>query len=132
MNYILKIFKYVSLAILMIICDIIWILLFMKPRYESQISNIQNQSLKVNYLYAFFAYILMLIGLFVYCIPNIDKKNKIKTSLIYGFLFGLILYGVYDFTAAAVIRNWDMKTAIYDMIWGALLFGGLCLLSSYM
>jgi uncharacterized membrane protein len=104
----------------------------MKPRYESQISNIQNQSLKVNYLYAFFAYILMLIGLFVYCIPNIDKKNKIKTSLIYGFLFGLILYGVYDFTAAAVIRNWDMKTAIYDMIWGALLFGGLCLLSSYM
>lgn len=124
--------KNLILAICMIILDIIWILLFMKTRYESQMLTIQNRPLEVNYLYVLISYILMLIGFVVFCVPNINKKQRIKSSLIYGFLFGLILYGVYDFTAAAVIRDWDMKTALYDILWGASLFGGLSLLSSYL
>lgn len=123
--------KLISSILLLLILDFLWIYLFMGPRYMSQIEIIQKSPMKVNVWYAIIAYIFMVIGLLIFCLPNINKKKRFKSSLIYGFLFGLVLYGVYDFTIASVIKKWDIKTAIIDIIWGASLFGFVCLISSF-
>ena len=37
-----------------------------------------------------------------------------------------MLYGVYDFTAAAVIKNWDIKLALVDVLWGGIVYFIAC------
>ena len=60
----------------------------------------------------------MIIGQQIFVKPLI---NSYKDALTYGSLFGIILFGVYDFTAGAVIKNWDLKLALIDVLWGSLL-----------
>ena len=103
----------------MLILDFIWLTMFMSKRYKVMIKDIQGEELKVNMVYAAFAYLLMIIGQQVYIKPLIKSK---KDVLIYGGLFGLIVFGVYDLTAGAVIKKWDLNLAIIDILWGVFLF----------
>ena len=111
----------------LLILDVLWITLFMGPRYKVMIKNIQGSELKTNMLYAFLAYTLMVIGLNHFVLPNINVKNvTIRDCLSYGFLFGLVVYGVYDFTIGAVLKKWDMMLAIMDILWGGFVYFASC------
>lgn len=99
-----------------------WLKVYMGPSYGPMIKKIQGEDMKPNYLYAALSYILLAIGLIYFVLPNISEENLLKDSLRYGFLFGIIVYGVYDFTAAAVIKDWDIKLAIIDILWGGVLY----------
>ena len=99
-----------------------WLKVYMGPSYGPMIKKIQGEDMKPNYLYAALSYILLGIGLIYFVLPNITEENLLNDSLRYGFLFGIIVYGVYDFTAAAVIKDWDIKLAIIDILWGGVLY----------
>lgn len=107
--------------------DVLWITLFMGPRYKIMIKNIQGSDMKTNVFYALIAYILMVIGLNHFVLPNLNVNNiNIKTCLTYGFLFGLVVYGVYDFTIGAVLKKWDMMLAVIDVLWGGFVYFMAC------
>ena len=38
------------------------------------------------------------------------------------FVFGVCIYGVFDFTNLAIFRRYKLDLAISDMIWGGILF----------
>lgn len=38
-------------------------------------------------------------------------------------MFGLVLYGVYDFTNLAMVSGWTLKVAVIDVLWGVVLGG---------
>ena len=111
----------ISIAILLVL-DFLWIGFFMKNKYNKQIPQIQKSPMKVNFLYAVIAYILMAVGLVIFVIPNIRPEKRLTDSLYYGFLFGFVLYGVYDFTNGAIFKNWDFKLAYIDVLWGGLVY----------
>jgi len=114
--------RLISTATLLIL-DFLWIGLYMGSRYSAMIKNIQGTPMKTNWLYAVIAYTLMVIGLNHFVLPNINVKNvTIKDSLTYGFIFGLVLYGVYDFTIGAVLKKWSMSLAIVDVLWGGFVY----------
>ena len=114
--------RLISTATLLIL-DFLWIGLYMGSRYSTMIKNIQGTPMKTNWLYAVIAYTLMVIGLNHFVLPNINVKNvTIKDSLTYGFIFGLVLYGVYDFTIGAVLKKWSMSLAIVDVLWGGFVY----------
>ena len=94
----------------------------MGGQYEGMIKKIQGSKMTVNLLYAVLTYILMIIGLQFFVIPNIKEENMLMDSLKYGFLYGMILYGVYGLTAAAVIKDWDILVTVYDIIWGGTVY----------
>jgi len=111
----------------LLILDILWITLFMGSRYKTMIKDIQGSSMTTNMFYAFIAYTLMVIGLNHFVLPNINVKNvTIKDCLSYGFIFGLVVYGVYDFTIGAVLKKWDMMLAITDILWGGFVYFVSC------
>ena len=83
---------------------------------------------KLSYVIAL-AYLLMIVGLQVFVIPNINPRKLLTSSLKYGFLFGIILYGVYDLTAGAVFKKWDFKLATMDILWGGLVYFLTCLIT---
>ena len=114
--------KLIVSAILLLILDLIWIVGYMANGYRKMIRKIQGSDMQVNVIYAILSYTLMIIGLNVFVIPSINKENLIIDSLKYGFLFGIVLYGVYDFTIGAVLKDWNMKLAILDILWGGTLY----------
>jgi uncharacterized membrane protein len=71
----------------------------------------------------------MIIGLFIFVLPNITKENALNDSLKYGGLFGLVIYGIFDFTNLALFKNYELSTAIFDVIWGSLLYFGTAYLT---
>ena len=114
--------RLISTATLLIL-DFLWIGLYMGSRYSTMIKKIQGKAMKPNWLYAIIAYTLMVIGLNLFVLPNINvKKVTIKDCLTYGFMFGLVLYGVYDFTIGAVLEKWSMSLAVLDVLWGGFVY----------
>ena len=114
--------KLIVSSILLLVLDFIWIGGYMGGEYKKMIRKIQGSDMQVNIIYAILSYILMIIGLNFFVIPNINKDNLFNDSLKYGFLFGIVLFGVYDFTAGAVLKNWNLKLAILDILWGGTVY----------
>ena len=114
--------KLIVSSILLLVLDFIWIGGYMGGEYKKMIRKIQGSDMQVNIIYAILSYVLMIIGLNFFVIPNINKDNLFNDSLKYGFLFGIVLFGVYDFTAGAVLKNWNLKLAILDILWGGTVY----------
>ena len=102
--------------------DFLWIYLFMGPMYSQQIKAIQGTPMQTRLHFAVFSYILMIIGLNLFVLPNIREGHELHDSLLYGSTFGLVVYGIYDFTAAAVLSKWDIGLALVDVLWGSFVF----------
>ena len=47
------------------------------------------------------------------------KENKPITD---AFLLGVLVYGVYDLTNMATIKEWTWNTVLLDSVWGGILF----------
>jgi uncharacterized membrane protein len=82
--------------------------------------------------YAFVSYILLVYGLYFFVYKHITKQNWINESIINGFIFGLIVYGVFDMTNLAIFKNYSLFTGLIDMLWGSLLMSITSFLTYYL
>ena len=48
----------------------------------------------------------------------IPRAPTVPLAAAYGALFGLVVYGVYDFTNYATLRQWPLVLAFADVAWG--------------
>ncbi len=121
-------YKTIILSLIaMLAMDYIWLNFIAKSLYADQLGqffDMQDGGMRVNYYAAALVYAALLIGIFVFVLPSSHSKVDI---LIKGALFGLIVYGVYDFTNLAIIKNWPLQISIIDMMWG----GCLCSATSF-
>jgi len=85
-----------------------------KDDYLRQIQDIQSTKPIVNMTGVFLCYVLMIFGINYFIIQK-------KASLLDAFLFGIVIYGVYDATTYALFSKWSGKMAIIDTIWGGIL-----------
>ena len=106
----------------LLILDILWIMFFMGKKYQEQIPQIQGTQLKTNSTMAIFAYMLMVLGLVIFVLPNIREGYELRDSLMYGFLFGIIVCGVYEFTNATVFEKWNINIAFIGVLWGGFVY----------
>jgi uncharacterized membrane protein len=109
-------------TLVLLLADFLWIGLYMGKQYKTQVRSIQKTDIKPNPVFIVIAYILMVIGLNVFVLPNIRKGYELVDSLKYGSIFGIVLYGVYDFTSGAVFSKWNKKLAIIDVLWGGFVY----------
>jgi uncharacterized membrane protein len=114
--------KLIISSFLLLALDLIWLKGYMGNEYRKMIRKIQGSDMQVNTIYAIMSYALMIIGLNVFVIPNINRDNLMMDSLKYGFLFGIVLYGFYDFTIGAVLKGWNFKLALIDVLWGGIVY----------
>jgi uncharacterized membrane protein len=100
-------------AIIMLILDICYLYLN-KKTFSDQITNIQRVVMQFRPLGALVCYVLLIGGLNYFII----SRNR---SIPEAFLFGLIIYGVYDSTNYATLKKWAPEVAVMDSIWGGIL-----------
>lgn len=103
-----------KLSVIVLLIDIIF-LYIIKDLFNKQIISIQNSKLELNFIGAALSYIFIILSLYWFII----KDNK---KLIDAFILGLCIYGVYEYTNYALLKNWNFQTTIIDTLWGGFLF----------
>ena len=107
--------SFIVSSILLIIIDSIYLFFIGKSGFDKTVAAIQNSALVVNIAPAIFTYILMAILLNYFII----SANKPSFD---AFILGFCAYGIFDFTNMAIFKKYNLKTAIIDTLWGAILF----------
>ena len=105
---------FIKLSLIVLLLDAIFIF-FSKNIFNNQIVKVQNSNLQLNNIGALLAYSFIILSLYWFIIK--EKKN-IKDA----FILGLCIYGIYEYTNFALLKNWEFKTTIIDTLWGGTLF----------
>lgn len=101
-------------SIVFLAIDFIYLTLT-KTHFSKQVRLIQGVPMQLNYFGAIICYMFLIFGLNYFII-------KPQRSIFDAFLFGLIIYGTFDFTNMALFKKWSLVTSIMDTLWGGTLF----------
>ena len=103
--------------------DFVWLGLVARNFYKKELSVLpQTFGLPA----AFLAYILIAAGIVIFVLPK--SSGNIYKALLWGAVFGLITYGIYDFTNLATLKGWSLKMLAVDILWGMFVCGVTSLL----
>ena len=101
-------------AIIFISIDFVY-LNVIKDYFKNQIVSVQGSQPKINYLGAALCYIFLIAGINYFIIKPRKSVND-------AFLLGIVIYGVYETTNYAILKNWSIMTVIMDTLGGGILF----------
>jgi len=101
------------------VLDGVWLGLFMKNFYRDQLSPIvrlADGAIAPDWPAAIVVYALLGAGIALFVIP---RAPTVPLAAMHGALFGLVVYGVYDFTNYSTLRQWPFVLTLTDTAWGA-------------
>ena len=124
--------NYLIILILILVIDLPMLLLINTDMYKKQLYKINNGPVNIGkntLIGSVVTYILLATGLYFLIIKDQPANNKCpKTNAIRGAIYGLIVYGVYNYTNLATINEYGNYEALVDTIWGTTLCGGVAYL----
>jgi uncharacterized membrane protein len=106
-----------SLAFMVL--DGVWLGIVMKGFYRSQLAPIARMAdggIAPNWPAALVVYLALGTGIAAFVLP---RASTLAAAAGYGALFGLVVYGVYDFTNFSTLRQWPFVVTLVDVAWGA-------------
>ena len=107
-------------AVAFMVLDGLWLGVLMKHFYRDQLAPIarlgSTGGIVPNWPAAFVVYVLLGMGISLFVIPRAATFGATAAA---GALFGLVVYGVYDFTNFSTLRQWPLALALTDVAWGA-------------
>lgn len=116
-------FLILTVALLLLpLIDYIYLSTIASSIYGNAIANIQGSPMKLRLGYAVGAYFFLALGLYYFLLRDIDLRGKWTPQIFRAFLFGIVIYGVYEMTNAAIIKNWTIDLVIIDTLWGGILY----------
>ena len=101
------------------ILDGIWLGFVMKKFYVTQlapIGRIVDGGFVPVWWAAALVYACLGLGIAAFVVPRADS---VGSAALYGALFGLVTYGVYDMTNHSTLSQWPLGLAMADIAWGA-------------
>jgi len=128
----------IAVAVIILALDAVFLTLT-KDLFARQVMLVQGTAMKVNIPSAAVCYILIVLGLYYFVLRHIIVPNatsaaasiqtmRLGDGVRAAFFLGVLVYGVYETTTLAILRNWSPMTAVIDTTWGGTLFA----LSAYL
>lgn len=105
-------------AVAFMLLDGLWLGVLMKDFYREQLAPIvrlADGGIAPNWPAAFVVYVLLGAGIALFVLP---RASSLQTAAAFGALFGLVVYGVYDFTNYSTLRQWPFVLVLADVAWG--------------
>lgn len=113
---------YVVALIVLGALDGVWLGWLAKDFYKSEMGQLMADSPRL--IPAAIFYLAYPVGLAYFALGSMSDTDA---SAAQGFMrsaaFGLIAYGTYDLTNMSVIREFSVRLALADMVWGTLASG---------
>lgn len=107
----------IFIMIIFVFLDMIWFTVSVPSIYRPKFTEIQNDVFEpMNKIQGgFFAWLLLALGIQVFVLAI--AKN-IKEAILYGLLYGLIVYGVYNGTNYTTFTKYNLDIFLPDLLWG--------------
>jgi uncharacterized membrane protein len=105
-------------AVAFMVLDAVWLGLLMKNFYREQLAPIvrlADGGIAPNWPAALVVYAMLGTGIALFVMP---RAATVSQAAAYGALFGLVVYGVYDFTNYSTLRQWPFVLTLADVAWG--------------
>lgn len=109
---------YLSTTAVMVLIDLVWLGLIAKPLYQQGIGHLMAEKPNIAAAVAF--YLLFPVGLVIFAILPVTPVAEWQKTAMLGALFGFFAYATYDLTNLATLKDYPLKLALIDMIWGTL------------
>jgi uncharacterized membrane protein len=126
MNALRPVWLVLILVPLMLAIDMLWLGVVMKNFYTQEIGGLMRRNadgLAPRWGAALLVYLLIPAGLVLFVRPLLAEPASMLNAFAWGASFGIVLYGVYDFTNLAVLENWTVRVTLADIAWGGALCG---------
>ena len=105
--------RYLLALGVVLVLDIVWLGILAGPFYRSQVGPLMLEDIRI--ASGLLAWALIPLGVVLF----VDQVAKgYRQVLGYGAVYGLILYGLYEFTNHAIIAAWTIPVVIVDIMWG--------------
>ncbi|CAN5902415.1 DUF2177 family protein [soil metagenome] len=106
-------------AITMFVLDIAWLGLVAKSLYAREMGTLLRPD--IQWLPALLFYTLYVAATVVFVVLPAAEQHSFVRALLMGAFFGVAAYATYDLTSLALIRDFPVRIAVVDMIWGMVL-----------
>jgi uncharacterized membrane protein len=112
-------------VIIYLVVDITYVFLS-KDFYQSVVKDIQGRYSEPRssvLVAALLSYSCMALGFLVLVVPLVTKRiqdgmSVLRAALPIGLTFGLVMYGVFNFTLHAMFDNYTLHVILRDLVWG--------------
>ena len=107
-----------------LLLDYLWLAKLMQGFYIKELgpyARVRGATIIPVYWAAAIVYLLLPLGIVLFALPRVDPEHLAVSSLGWGALFGLIVYGVYDMTNMSTLERWPVRMVWVDICWGCFL-----------
>lgn len=115
---------YLLLLPVLFVLDFLWLGVLMSGFYKKELGpflRLSGDALKPIPWAAIVVYLAIPLGVVLFALPRVSRENLLASSLFWGFLYGVVLYAVYDMTNYSLLKGWPLKVSLVDICWGGLL-----------
>lgn len=116
--------KIVLITVTMLICDGIWLGVVAQSFYFENLRhlvNAQGDSFQVNFPAAAAVYFFLVVNFYLFVSEPV-LRSPWPQALILSFIAGASVYGVYDFTNMATLKERPFSVSLLDTLWGGTLY----------
>ena len=106
----------------LVVLDLVWIGLIASNFYKSQTGHLLNMvdgNMQVNIPAALATWAVIVTGVQVFVFPRAGASASLLQVLLWGAVFGAVVYAVYELTNYALLRDWPLVVTVVDILWGA-------------
>lgn len=117
---------YAATLVVFVVVDLIWLGVVAKRFYRAQLDGLLAE--QYSFRAAAIFYLAYPLGVVVFAIAPTYASGSWALAAAWGAMLGLFAYGTYDLTNLATLRNWPLRLAAVDMLWGTVLtaFAAAC------
>ena len=109
--------EYILVSILFVAVDSVY-LSSVSKYFNKQVRDIQGSDLVLKIFPTFLCYVILSLGVYYFGVVK-------KLTLTESFFLGIFVYGVYETTNMAILKNWRWMTVLMDTVWGGVLFASV-------
>lgn len=130
-----KTLKIVSVALICFVAlDVFWIGFLMNDTYKQKIGSLlrmKSGAFSPDIFSALLVWVLIVIGSYLFVLPLV-LNTSLLVQFLWGAIYGLIVYGVYDLTNYALLNAWPLSITLIDLGWGMFANGLLAILLNFL
>ena len=109
---------------LLLALDYVWIGILASDLYKRELGpflRMSGSSLQPVWWAALVVYLAIPLGIILFVLPKVSSDNPISSALLWGAIYGLVVYAIYDMTNYSLVRGWPLRVALIDILWGGVL-----------
>lgn len=117
---------YLLLLPMFAVLDLVYLGYIMRAFYDHEIGDLarrQGAAMAPRWIAATIVYLLIPAGIILFVRPQLTSASPLWQAWLWGALYGLVVYGVYDFTNRSILDKWSLQLTLADCAWGIVLNG---------